>query len=80
MGFFKRGGGSANFIFMGAGIFLRVPEEISRIAKCFEFQDFGHLERQTCRESWVDTAWDLVTTFRVGVFPSEFFCFQGRIW
>ena len=33
----------------------------SRIAKCCNFWDFGHRERQTCREPWVDTAWTLST-------------------
>ena len=34
-------------------------EKITRIAKCYKFWDFGHWERQTCREPWVDTAWTL---------------------
>ena len=33
---------------------------------CFEFQDFGHRERQTCCEAWVDTARHLVPTFCAG--------------
>ena len=43
-----------------SGVCLEVPKEtgksgkianIFRIAKCFEFQDLGHWERQTCREN-----------------------------
>ena len=50
-----------------SGVCSGVPEENSRkvpencwkffrIAKCNKFSDFGHRERQTCRETWVDTA------------------------
>ena len=37
--------------------------DLSQIVKCFEFWDFGHQERQTCLEHWVDTVRDLVPTF-----------------
>ena len=39
-----------------------------RLAKCYKFQDFGHLERQTCREPWVDTAGTLSPPSVRGVF------------
>ena len=38
----------------------------ARIATCLKFQDFGHWERQTCGEPWVDTAPHIVTTFCAG--------------
>ena len=34
----------------------KLLENFSRIAKCYKFQDFGHRERQTCREPWAHTA------------------------
>ena len=53
-----------SFIFFCAESFRefwrKVPgkllENISRIAECFKFEDFGHQERQTCREHWVHIA------------------------
>ena len=37
----------------------QLREKLFRSAKCYKFLDFGHRERQTCREPWVDTAWTL---------------------
>ena len=55
-----------------AGVLEKIPgkllENFSRIVKCYKFWDFGHRERQTCREPWVHTARDLVPTFQVGCF------------
>ena len=44
----------------------KLLEKFSRIAKCYEFQDFGHRERQTCRKHCVHTGLDLDPTFRAG--------------
>ena len=46
----------------------KLLENFSRIAKCCKFQDFGHRERQTCRELWAHTADNLVPAFRAGCF------------
>ena len=35
----------------------KMLEKITRVAKGYQFWDFRHRERQTCREPWVDTAW-----------------------
>ena len=46
----------------------KIAGNFPRITTCFKFQDFEHRERQTCREPWVDTVWNLVQTFCVGCF------------
>ena len=62
----------------------KVPGNFSRIAKCCKFQDFGHRERQTCREPWVHTAGTLSLPSVRGVFrnrqfqPSRVFLKQGK--
>ena len=74
-----RSGLKINRIRAVSGLCSEVPRKISgksqessiagkssRIAKCFKFEDFGHRERQTCREPWVDTARVLVQTFCAG--------------
>ena len=88
----KAVGGSGNF-----WNFSGVPEQTSRkvpgkllekfprIANFYKFQGFGHRERQTCREPWVDTALDLVPHSVWGVFrnrqlqPSRIFLTLNRV-
>ena len=43
-------------------------KKFSRIAKCYKFWDFGHRERQTCREPWADTPGTLSQPSVRGVF------------
>ena len=50
----------------------KLLENFSRIAKCYKFWDFGHRERQTCREPWVDTAGTLSPPSVRGVFCRSF--------
>ena len=46
----------------------KMLEKISRIAKCFKFQNLGTQERQTCRELWADTPGTLSQPSVRGVF------------
>ena len=57
--------------------------------KCFNFEDFGHRERQTCWEPWLDTAPNLDPTFCAGCFlknrqfqfqPSRVFLILGGLF
>ena len=45
---------------------IRKPPKLSRITRCLKSWDLGH--RQTCCESRVGTAVDLVSIFRAGTF------------
>ena len=49
----------------------KLLEKSSRIAKCYKFQDFGHRERQTCREPWVHTAGTLSPPSSAGCFSKS---------